>query len=735
MTHVFLRRVAPWLLCAALQSLALSAQAQAAPASAPAAAAASASASQPAPPMAPRHPKDVTVHGDRRIDDWFWLRDKDSPETQTYLNAEAAYTAAWMAPLQAQRQALYDEMLGRVQQADEDVPVREGGWWYSTRTVEGGQYPVHLRRPARGPQREFDAAAPEQVLLDLNEMAKGRKFLALGGKEVSPDGRLLAFATDETGARDFLLQVKDIDSGRLLPLRVEKTDGFEWAADNRTLFYVTTDAAKRSYRLWRQRVDQPRATLLLEEKDDLYDLVLSRTQDRRYIVITSRAKDTSAIRVIDAGKPLSVPRLVLAKRSGREGELEHREGRFYLRVNDSGRNFRLVSVPAARPDLAQALELLPHRADVMLEDLTMFRQHLVVRERAAGALQLRVFDFPARGDRPLGSQLIEFDDPVHTAAAFDNREYDTELLRFRYTSLVQPMSVFDYRMDTRERLLRKVQPVKGGYDATLYASERVWASAADGTRVPVSLVYRKDRRGKGPQPLLLYGYGSYGMPSDPYFSSVRLSLLDRGVVFAIAHIRGGGDLGKTWYDAGKLDKKQNTFNDFIAVAEALLKQGWTTPQQLVIHGGSAGGLLMGAVVNQRPELFKAVVAEVPFVDVINTMLDETLPLTTGEFIEWGNPKIEAQYRWMRAYSPYDNLKRGAYPAIYVRTAINDSQVAYWEPAKYVAKLRTLKTDTNPLLFDINMDAGHGGASGRFDALKERAQVYTFMLQQWGLVGR
>lgn len=688
-------------------------------------------------PVAPKHPKDVSVHGDHRVDDYFWLRERDNPEVQAYLRAEAAFTEQWMAPLQAKRQALYDEMLGRIQQADEDVPVREGRWWYSTRTLEGGQYPVHVRRPAVGPQRAFDANAPEQVLLDLNEMARGKKFLSLNGKEVSPDGRLLAYATDETGARDFLLQVKDIDSGRLLPLRVERTDGFEWAADNRTLFYVTTDEAKRSYRLWRQRVDEPRGTLVLEEKDPLFDLVLSRTQDRRFLVLTSRAKDTSELRVLDTTQPGAAWRTVLPKRSGREGELEHHAGRFFLRVNDRGANFRLVSLPAAHPDLRRAVQVMAHRPEVMLEDLTMFRRHLVVRERAAGALQLRVFDFDgsAADAAPKRSRLIDFEDPVHTVAAFDNREYDTELLRLRYSSLLQPQSVYDYRMDTHERTLRKVQPVKGGYDAALYASQRVWARAADGTQVPISLVWRKDKRpaGTGPQPLLLYGYGSYGVPSDPYFSSIRLSLLDRGVVFAIAHVRGGGDLGKTWYDAGKLARKHNTFGDFIACADTLVQQGWTTPQQLIIHGGSAGGLLMGAVVNERPELFKAVVAEVPFVDVINTMLDESLPLTTGEFIEWGNPKIAAQYRWMRAYSPYDNLKPGAYPAIFVRTAFNDSQVAYWEPAKYVARLRTLKTDRNPLLFDINMDAGHGGASGRFDALQERARIYTFMLQQWGLL--
>jgi len=696
--------------------------------------ASAAATAMPAPPVAPKQPKDVTVHGDRRVDDYFWLRERDNPEVHAYLRAEAAYTEAWLKPLLPLREALYDEMLGRIQQADEAVPVREGRWWYSTRTVQGGQYPIHLRRAAVGAQRRYDPQAPEQVLLDLNEMARGKKFLSLGGKAVSPDGRLLAYATDETGARDYRLQVKEIASGRTLPLVAEKVMGFEWAADNRTLFFLTADEAKRSHRLWRQRIGQAEPTLLYEEKDDIFDLEIARTQDHRYVVLTVRSKDTNELRVVDARRPTSAWRVVVPRQTGREAELEHRDGRFYLLVNDTGRNFRLVTVPAARPDLAGAKELLAHRTDVMLEELTMFKRHLVLLERAAGALQMRVFRF-GPGGQPVDPHVVAFDEPVYSARPVDNWEYDSQTLRFSFQSMVTPPSVYDYQLDTRERQLRKVQPVLGDFDPKRYASERVWATAKDGTRVPISLVYRRDLReaAKGPQPLLLYAYGSYGAPVDPSFSSPRLSLLDRGVVFAIAHIRGGGDLGKTWYDAGKLDRKMNTFTDFISAAETLVQQGWTRPEQLIIHGASAGGLLMGVVTNLRPELFKAVVSEVAFVDVINTMLDETIPLTTGEFIEWGNPKVEAQYRWMREYSPYDNLKPGAYPAIYLRTGFNDSQVAYWEPAKYTAKLRTLKTDNNQLLFDINMDVGHGGASGRFDALKERAQTYLFMLQQWGLL--
>ncbi|MED5618605.1 S9 family peptidase [Ideonella sp. BN130291] len=686
-------------------------------------------ASTPVAPRAARVPKDVSVHGDQRIDDYFWLRERDNPEVLAYLRAEAAYTAAWFKPLDGFRERLYQEMLGRVQQADEAVPTRDGAHWYFSRTVEGGQYPVYLRRQAQGTQRRYDPQAPEQVLLDLNEMARGRKFLALGDMAVSPDGRLLAYSTDDTGARDFLLQAKDIATGQPLPWQRHKVSSFQWALDNRTIFYTTDDDAKRSHRLWRHTLGQPGPdTLLYEEKDELFDLQLSHTQDRRYLVLSSVSKDTTELRVLDAATPRAAWRTVLPRRTGREYQLEHRNGLFYLLVNDTGRNFRLVSTPAAKPSLQGARELVAHRPDAMLEQLTMLRGHMVLQEREEGSIKLRVFDFKS------GRQhRIAFHEAVYTASASDNPEYDTDSFRFAFQSLTVPPSVYDYDLARQTRTLRKVQPVLGGYDPARYASERVWATATDGTRVPVSLVYRRDLRRPGvPQPTLLYGYGSYGLPMDPRFSSARLSLLDRGVVFAIAHIRGGGDLGRAWYDAGKLERKMTTFTDFISAAEALVQQGFTTPQQLIIQGGSAGGLLMGAVTNLRPDLFKAVVAEVPFLDVINTMLDETLPLTTGEFIEWGNPKIESQYRWMRFYSPYDNLMPGAYPAMYLRTSFNDSQVPYWEPAKYVAKLRTLKTDTQPLLFDINMDAGHGGASGRFDALKERAQVYTFMLQQWGL---
>ncbi|MCV2367538.1 S9 family peptidase [Roseateles oligotrophus] len=698
-----------------------------------------------APPQAERRPKDVSVHGDARIDDYFWLREGDKPDVLQHLNAESAYSAAWFKPLAAQQEMLYQELVGRIKQADEAVPVREGAWWYSSRTLAGAQYPQHIRRPAQGRQRGFDASAPEQILLDLNELAKGRKFLALGGLQVSPDAKLLAYSIDETGALDFELKLRDLASGEDLAWAQKNVSGFAWAADKRSIFYLTHNAAKRSNKLWRHRLNAtgPDA-LIYEDADELFNLQLSRSADGRYLQLLSSSKDSSELRLLPSDRPLGNWLTVLPRRAGQEYSVEHRDGQLYVLINDRGPNFRLVrtplkGLPLSATRLSQAQELLAHREDAMLEELTMFKRQLVLQVREAGAVKLRVYGLATEPSIDFKPQELKFEQSVYTANSGGrllNREYDSEYLRLNFQSMTTPASVYDYDFASKRLMLRKVQPVLGGFDPQRYESKRIWSVAKDGTRVPVSLVYAKDLRRGGPQPLLLQAYGSYGVSSDPRFSSVGLSLLNRGVILAIAHVRGGGDLGRRWYLEGKLAKKMNTFTDFIGASEALIEQGYTSPQQLIITGGSAGGLLMGAVVNLRPDLFKAVVAEVPFVDVINTMLDETLPLTTEEFIEWGNPKIAEQYAWMRAYSPYDNLKAGVYPAMLLRTGLNDSQVPYWEPAKYVAKLRTLKAaaDQSPLLFDINMSAGHGGASGRFDALRERAKVYTFMLQQWGLLG-
>jgi len=686
----------------------------------------------PEPPIAPRQPHDVTVHGDRRVDDWFWLRDRDDPRTLPYLKAENAWADAWFTPYASLKETLYQEMFGRIQQDDDTVPYRKGSWWYSSRTAAGEQYPRLLRRRAIGPERRFDPAGRDETLLDLNELARGQPFLRLGLAEVSRDGARLAYTADFTGGRDFVLRLRDLASGRDDARSVPEVSSAAWANDSRTLYYTTMDASKRSSRLWRHEfgADGGADTLLYEEKDEQFDIGLDKTRDERFIILVAESKDSSEVRVIDADAALpdAALRTVMARRDGIEYHLEHRGGSFYVRINDTGRNYRLVRIDDSRPDMAGAEELIAARDDVMLDDLDLFAGHMVVTERVRGSLELRVLDLSAGTEH-----RVAFDETAFSVHTQGNAEFEATTLRFVFTSLTTPASTYDYDLLTRERVLRKRQPVPG-YDPALYASERIMARAGDGTEVPISLVWRRDRRQAGPQPLLLYGYGSYGIPIDATFAQTRVSLLDRGVIYAIAHVRGGGDLGKRWYEAAKMATKAVTFSDFVACAEALIARGTTSPSQLAIQGASAGGLLVGAVVNLRPELFRAVVSEVPFVDVVNTMLDETLPLTTGEFLEWGNPKIAGQYAWIRAYSPYDNLKPGAYPAMLVRTGLNDTQVAYWEPAKYVAKLRTLKTDAAPLLFKINLEVGHGGASGRFDALREIAEDDAFVLVQLGLEG-
>ena len=678
-------------------------------------------------PIPARRPNDVSMHGDTRIDDWFWLRDRDDPAVIAHLQAENAHADAWFAPHDALKQQLYDEMLARIQEDDEEVPWRHHGWWTWSRTAKGMQYETWLRR-------RDEPGAPEEVLLDLNTLAEGKPFLQLDALETSPDATLLAYSLDETGALDHTLYVRELASGRDLPLAIEKTEGAAWGNDSRTLYYLTKDEAKRTHRLWRHRLgaDTP-DELLHEEADELFWLGLGKTRDERFIVLSSSSKDTTELRVIDADDATAAPRVVLPRREGIEMSLDHRHGRFCLLVNDSGRNFRLVETDAAAPSLETAHELIAQRDDVMLEDVDLFERWMVVQERDRGVLKLRVFE--RVGDAWARDWHIPFDETVYSAGGDVNEEFDSDVYRVAYTSMVTPHSVYDVDLRSGERVLRKRQPVLGGYDPALYDSTQIMAPAPDGTEVPVSLVWRRDRRRGAPQPLLMYGYGAYGIPIDPYFSSARLSLLDRGVVFAIAHVRGGGDRGRRWYDEGKLAAKPNSFSDFVACAEALVAQGWTTPAQLIVEGGSAGGLLVAAAANLRPDLFRAVVAEVPFVDVINTMLDESLPLTVGEFLEWGNPKQAADYAVMRRYSPYDNLRAADYPAFYLHAGLNDSQVPYWEAAKFAARLRSLRSNREPTLLRVNLDAGHGGASGRYDALAERAEVLAFMLAVWGLTAR
>jgi oligopeptidase B len=674
------------------------------------------------PPAAPRVPRTEVLHGEERVDDYYWLREKGAPEVTAYLEAENAYADALMEPLASLREQLYGEMLGRIQEDDDTVPYREGEWLYYSRTEKGKQYPLYCRK--RG-----SLEAAEEVYLDLNRLAEGHPFLAVAHADVSSDGCLLACGVDTSGFREYDLQIRDLRTGELLPDRLGKVSGLRWAADNRTLFYLKEDAAKRSYRLYRHVLgtDPAADPLLYEETDELFRLSLDRSRSRGFLFLTSASFTASEVRAIPADRPEEAPRLLLPRSADHEYYVDHHGDRFYIRTNDRGKNFRLVTAPIEHPAREGWEEVIPHRPEVMLSAVELFAGHLVARERTEGLPVLRVRDLGS-GDE----HLVRFPEPAYSVYPEENREWATRTFRFRYESLITPASVFDYDMETRERTLRKRQPVLGGFDPELYGSERMWATAEDGTRVPISLVYRKELERDGRRPLLLYGYGSYGWALPVTFNSNRLSLLDRGVVYAIAHIRGGGEMGKEWHDQGKMLRKRNTFTDFIACAEHLIAEGYTSPDRLAISGGSAGGLLMGAVVNFRPDLFRAVLSYVPFVDVINTMLDTTLPLTVGEYLEWGNPAVRAEYDYIKTYCPYTNLEAKEYPAMLIRTSLNDSQVMYWEPAKYTAKLRTLRRDGNPLLLKTNMGAGHGGASGRYDALRDLAFDYAFLLDRLGL---
>jgi oligopeptidase B len=673
----------------------------------------------PKPPVAKKVPVTLTKFGDTRVDDYFWLREKDKPEVIEYLKAENAYAEAATRHLEGFREKLYKEMLSRIKETDESVPYLYRGWWYYTREVEGLQYPIYCRRKG-------SMEAPEEVMLDVNELARGKAYTGVDFWEVSPDGNHLAYAADFTGYCEYTVYVKDLRSGDLLVDRLERVDSIAWA-DARTIFYTQQNAAKRPDRLFRHRLGEARDALVWEEKDELFNLGVGTTRSREWVVATSASKDTSEVRVVPAVQPEAPARPVARRRTGHEYYVDHHGGEFWIRTNDKGRNFRLVRAPVTDPAPRNWKQVLPHRKAVMLEDFDLFRGFWVAKERDDGVPRLRVTDF-ATG----GHHYIDMPEAVYSTGPGTNAEFDTGLFRFVYQSYVTPRTTYDYDVAKRSRTLLKQQPVLGGYKPEEYDSAMLMAPAKDGTKVPVSLVWKKSLRGGTPQPLLLYGYGSYGYPMDVHFRSSRLSLLDRGMVFAIAHVRGGGDRGRVWYDEGKLAKKMNTFTDFIAAAEFLVARGWTAPDRLVIQGGSAGGLLVGAATNLRPDLFRAVVSQVPFVDVVNTMLDATLPLTTQEYVEWGNPNKERDYRTIRAYSPYDNLGARAYPAMLVEASLNDSQVPYWEAAKYVARLRTLKTDGNVLLLKTILEAGHGGASGRYDALKELAFTYSFVLDQLGL---
>jgi oligopeptidase B len=698
-------------------------------------------ATQPAPPIAPRISKQITQHGETRKDDYFWLREKDNPAVIQYLQAENAYTAAIMQPAEPLKQKLYDEILGRIKEDDAEVPWRKSQWVYYSRTQKGKQYPIHCRKAyAPGQPKTLSAvegsanAAPdpapdEQVILDVNALAQGKQFMDVGDDQVSDDANLLGFTTDQTGFREYTLQIKNLRTGQLFPEAIPHVDGVVWAADNKTLFYVIEDDAKRPYRLYRHVLGTPgnKDELIYEETDRLYDMAVGRTRSGAYVVVTSASKEESEVRVIPTARPADKPRLIAPRRHLHEYYVDHWGDQFLIRTNDQGKNFRLASAPVSDPSPSNWKTLVPHRDDVMLENVEPFRDAVALFERADALPQLVLLD-----PRTAAGKTVKFPEPVYALSVGKNEEYALPAVRIAYQSFLTPPSTYDCDLKTGELTLLKRKQVLGGYDPSKYNSARIYAAATDGTRIPISLVW-KTAAPAGPKPLLLEGYGAYGFPQQVYFDSTRLSLLDRGMVFALAHVRGGGDFGKRWHDDGRMLHKKNTFTDFIACADHLVNSGYTTRDQLAISGGSAGGLLIGAVLNFRPDLCKVALLEVPFVDVLNTMSDDTLPLTTQEYIEWGNPTAsKPEYDYIKSYCPYTNIKHTGYPAMLVRTSLNDSQVLYHEPAKYVAKMRATRTDHHALLLYINMGAGHGGASGRYDALKETAFEYAFLLKELGI---
>lgn len=678
------------------------------------------------PPSAERRPHVDTLHGDVRKDDWFWLRNREDPAVIKYLEAENAYTEAKTAALKPLQERVYQEMLARIKQTDLSVPVFRDGYWYYSKTFEGQQYPAFARK--RG-----SLEAPEEIYLDQNALAAGKAFHALGGVSTSPDGRYVAILEDTVALRHYTLRVKDTQTGQWLPETVPNLiEGLAWASDNRTLFYQKADSANRANAVWRHVLGAPvtQDAEVYRDDDVLFNVGVSRTKSGAYIQITSESFTSAETRVIPADRPLEPARVLLARRPNVEHSAVHWGDRWLVATNQGGAtNFKIVELPEAGGDLATAAVWLPARGDAFVEGVDVFRDFAVVAERVGGLRRLRVVERASKAWHHVTMPEVAYG--VFPAA---NPEYASRTMRYTYSSFVTPPSVFDYDMATRTAELRKREEVLGGWDAAKYEVRRLMVKARDGVSVPVSILMKKGTVLNGANPLLLYAYGSYGATQEATFSSARFSLVDRGMIYALAHIRGGSEMGRQWYDDGKMLKKKNTFHDFIDVAEGLIARKYTRKDKLVINGGSAGGLLMGAVVNMRPDLFHAVVADVPFVDVINTMADASIPLTAQEWEQWGNPAKADEYRYLLSYSPYDNVAAKAYPQMLVTTGLNDSQVAYWEPAKWVAKLRTLKTDRNDLLLKTNMGAGHGGASGRYDRLKETAFRFAWMLQSVGLGG-
>jgi oligopeptidase B len=685
-------------------------------------AAAAQSAPAPAPPIAKKIHVEKPINGTVLVDDYGWLRDRNSPEVHQYLEAENAYAEGSTADEKLFADKLYQETLSHIKQTDTTVPYRKNGYWYYRRLEEGKQYPVLCRKKGT-------LSAPEEVMLDVNEMAKGEKFMSLGAVEISDDSNLLAYTTDNVGFRQYKLHIKDLRSGKVMADTAERVDDLTWAADNKTLFYTSEDAqTKRSDLVHRHVIGTDTAAdpIVFNEKDERYDVGVDRTRDGKFIMLDSSSHVTGEVQFLPASSPDSPWQILQPRSEGIQYHVDEGNGLFYIRVNDTARSFRVVTAPIATPDKSHWTELIAARKEVPIEDVDVFKNFYVITERVKGLAVLRVVETKSQKARS-----IEFPEPAYSASGAQNPEFDTDKYRYNYESPITPTSTFDYDTNKQTSQLLKQQEVPG-YDKSQYAVVRLFVPANDGTGIPVTVVYRKDKFKHGENPLFVYGYGSYGVTIDDNFSALNLPLLDRGVVTSVAHIRGGGELGEAWHDGGKMMTKRNTFTDFTDATAGLLAQGYGKPGSVGIEGASAGGLLMGAVTNLRPDLFKVVLCEVPFVDVMNTMLDPTLPLTVAEYEEWGNPNQKAAFDYMRTYSPYDNVAAKAYPAILVQTSFDDSQVMYWEPSKYVAKLRAMKTDQNPLVFFINMHGGHGGSSGRYDRIRERDRNYAFLLTQLGI---
>lgn len=671
------------------------------------------------PPIAKIDPHIMVMHGDTRVDNYYWLNERENPEVINYLKAENSYADEVLADVKGLQDTLYEEIVGRIKQTDMSVPYNYNGYTYYTRYEEGLQYPIYCRK-------KLDSDS-EEILLDVNQLAEGYEFFNTGSLQTSPDNKLLVYGEDTVSRRIYTLKVKDLTSGQYLPDEISGTTGYAvWADDNKTLFYTAKDPVTlRAYKIYRHTLGTPQAedVLVFEEKDDTFGAYVTKTKSEKYLLIHSSSTLSDEARFIPAARPASTPVLIQKRQKGLEYRVDHYGSDFYILTNRDAKNFKVVKTSVAKPGVENWTDVVAARPDVRVEGIELFKDYMVVEERKNGLTTLRVM--PWSGGR---EHYVPFPDSAYSAWVSVNPEFDTPVLRYGYTSMVVPGSVYDYNMETGEQVLLKRSEVVGGYDPEQYESERIFATAVDGTKIPISLVYKKGTAKDGTAPLLLYGYGSYGASMDPYFSSTRLSLLDRGFVFALAHIRGGEEMGREWYEGGKMLNKKNTFTDFIACGKHLVAEGYAAPDRLYAMGGSAGGLLMGAVVNMEPQMWNGVVAQVPFVDVLTTMLDESIPLTTGEYDEWGNPNDKVYYDYIKSYSPYDNLKETAYPAMLVTTGLHDSQVQYWEPAKWVAKLRTVNTGSEPLLLVTNMEAGHGGASGRFEQYREVALEYAFLLR-------